>query len=391
MTTTVTRSDPSRPPLDPERGLHDRPERAESSPARALLARVGAPLLAPRGVIQVVACRPQQPLAAGGFAGTADPIAHLVRTIGKPGGYFAGYAAFDRLAADTSAASTRAVTTMTKASAGASPAAKRTVSPPSTGTAASPRTSSTAKSSSTAKGSTKTSSTAKGSTKTSSTAKSSTKTSTTSTSTTSAKELAFLEDKNLSIEEKLYRFIVLMTKKGDQELVDAMKSYDQRRAEAAKASSAARAQASSHPSSGGGGGFLGSLVGGITGAVGSILKDAGGPLLAAATSAVGLPSLAPLARSAGGALGSIVAGAIGGGSRSSSASSSSAASSTAATASKTSSSGSTSASDTGAFDEKVEMLNLQMMSEKQTAMFTLLSNIIKSIHDTQMAAVQNIR
>ena len=42
-------------------------------------------------------------------------------------------------------------------------------------------------------------------------------------------------------------------------------------------------------------------------------------------------------------------------------------------------------------DEKLEMLNLQRLVEKQDAMFAALSNVLKSFNDTRMAVVQNLR
>jgi hypothetical protein len=62
----------------------------------------------------------------------------------------------------------------------------------------------------------------------------------------------------------------------------------------------------------------------------------------------------------------------------------------AATTAKTSSSTST-ASGSDDFDERVEAMNLQRLVEKQQAMFGILSNALKAMHDTQMNAIQNVR
>ena len=219
-------------------------------------------------------------------------------------------------------------------------------------------------------------------------------------------ELAFLDDKTLSVEDKLYRFMALMAKKQDEALEAAMRSYADRKEAAAK-----KASASS------GGGLL-SLAGDVVGGLGSALgevggavvkgakvvaKDLGGPLLAAAVTAVGLPQLAPVALQVGGTLGKAlvegVASAAGIGQPAKKSTGSTAALATAqgdaaatasaSTASSTSSSTSTSAADD--FDEKLEMLGLQRMVEKGNALFAALSNALKSMHDTQLSVVANIR
>ncbi len=247
---------------------------------------------------------------------------------------------------------------------------------------------------------------------------------TTASTSSTARELAFLDDKHLSIEDKLFQFMVLMTKKNDQELIDAMKEYEGKKtaaqgktSSADKASSPSQAKPASQPkreSSGGGlFGFLGDALGGIgktlVGGAESLVKDLGGPLLAGAATAVGLPFLAPVALQMGGSLGAglidVVASSVGLGQGSasgggSSKGTSSASGSTGAASSKsgssakssTSSSAKSSATATDAeFDEKLEMFKLQRLVEKQSAMFAALTNAMKSMHDTKMTTVQNIR
>jgi hypothetical protein len=249
---------------------------------------------------------------------------------------------------------------------------------------------------------------------------------TTASTSSTARELAFLDDKHLSIEDKLFQFMVLMTKKNDQELIDAMKEYEGKKtaaqgktSSADKASSPSQAKPASQPkheSSGGGGlfGFLGDALGGIgktlIGGAESLVKDLGGPLLAGAATAVGLPFLAPIALQMGGALGAgiidVVASSVGLGQGSASGGSSaskgtSSASKSAGSAlsksdssakSSTSSSAKSSAAATDSeFDEKLEMFKLQRLVEKQSAMFAALTNAMKSMHDTKMTTVQNIR
>jgi hypothetical protein len=265
------------------------------------------------------------------------------------------------------------------------------------------------------------------------TSKTATSKSTASTSSTAtARELAFLDDKHLSIEDKLFQFMMLMTKKSDQELIDAMKVYEGKKTAAqSKTSSPDKASSSSdvrpasqpqHESSGGGlFGFLGDALGGIgktlVGGAESLVKDLGGPLLAGVATAVGLPFLAPIALQMGGSVGAgiieVVASSVGlgtgsasaGGAASKSASSASrspasatksasaaSSKSTSSVKSSTSSSAKSSAVATdGEFDEKLEMFKLQRLVEKQSAMFSALTNAMKSMHDSQMTAVQNIR
>jgi hypothetical protein len=271
-----------------------------------------------------------------------------------------------------------------------------------------------------------------GATSKTATSKSTSKTTARTSSTATARELAFLDDKHLSIEDKLFQFMMLMTKKSDQELIDAMKVYEGKKTAAqSKTSSPDKASNSSdvrpasqpqHESSGGGlFGFLGDALGGIgktlVGGAESLVKDLGGPLLAGVATAVGLPFLAPLALQMGGSVGAgiieIVASSVGlgtgsasaGGAASKSASSASrspasasksaSAASSKSTSSVKSSTGSSAKSSAvatdGEFDEKLEMFKLQRLVEKQGAMFSALTNAMKSMHDSQMTAVQNIR
>ena len=284
------------------------------------------------------------------------------------------------------------------------------------------------------------------------TAKSTTKKATTTKATTAkstaAKELAFLDDPTLSIQDKLYQFMALQMRKSNQALKDAMLEYEGKRAQsaakqtAAKASTSGASSSSSTPakkSSGGGGlfGMLGDALGGIADAVvggaESLAKDLGGPLLAAGCTAVGLPFLAPVALQIGGTIGKAAVGGVasmvgkaasslfggssqdlgeavlgpavaasGGGSTSATATAAKALSSTSAgtTTAKASSSTTTKASSTTSkaaasegddFDERVEAMNLQRLVEKQQAMFGILSNALKAMHDTQMNAIQNVR
>jgi hypothetical protein len=196
-------------------------------------------------------------------------------------------------------------------------------------------------------------------------------------------EWAFLSDPHLSIEEKLFRFMLLVQKKTDEELTKKMQDY--------------RAK---HVTGGSGGGrsstsgldllgvakrvidplgLVGKLLGGKDGGIlGQALQGLGGPLLAALATAVGLPHLAPAALELGGQLGGIAAqavgsavGATGGGAKAESAGSA--------------------RKESGTPDERLALLEIQRLVEKQNQMFTLVSNILKGMHEAGMAAVHNVR
>ncbi|MBS1108101.1 MAG: hypothetical protein H6Q88_93, partial [Anaeromyxobacteraceae bacterium] len=47
--------------------------------------------------------------------------------------------------------------------------------------------------------------------------------------------------------------------------------------------------------------------------------------------------------------------------------------------------------EAGSPDERLEMLEIQRLVEKQNQLFTLVSNLMKSMHDTSMVAIQNVR
>jgi len=203
-------------------------------------------------------------------------------------------------------------------------------------------------------------------------------------------EWAFLSDPSLSVEEKLSRFMIAVQKKLGDELTEKMSDY---KAKYGEGGTETKSQES--------GGFLGSILGAIFPAggifdkvlggleklLGEALKSLGGPLLAALATAVGLPALAPAALKVGESLGKALA----------SSTTTSKAKTTKATTTK-SSTGSTSKApstpkkaEPGSPDERLEMLEIQRLVEKQNQLFTLVSNLMKSMHDTSMVAIQNVR
>jgi hypothetical protein len=136
-----------------------------------------------------------------------------------------------------------------------------------------------------------------------------------------------------------------------------------------------------------------SVFGGVDEFLKNALQVLGGPLLAALATALGLPMLAPAALALGEGLGAM----LGGGSKP-------AKPKTDTTKDKTPTKGTTTKPKTdpkadpktgtgeaGSPDERLEMLEIQRLVEKQNQMFTLVSNVMKGMHETTMVAIQNIR
>ena len=203
-------------------------------------------------------------------------------------------------------------------------------------------------------------------------------------------EWAFLSDPSLSLEDKLSRFMIAVQKKLGDELTEKMNDY--------KAKYGEDGTETKKEESGGffgsilgaifpAGGIFDKVLGGLEKLLGEALKSLGGPLLAALATAVGLPALAPAALKVGESLGKALA----------SSTTTSKAKTTKATTTK-SSTGSTSKApstpkkaEPGSPDERLEMLEIQRLVEKQNQLFTLVSNLMKSMHDTSMVAIQNVR
>ena len=215
-------------------------------------------------------------------------------------------------------------------------------------------------------------------------------------------EWAFLSDPSLSLEDKLSRFMIAVQKKLGDELTDKMDEY---RAKYGEGGDEVKGEAKKEdpgffgsilgaifPS----GGIFDKVLGGLEKLLGDALKALSGPLLAALTSAVGLPMLAPAALKVGASLGSAVAGALSGGKAKGSSSGTKTTKSTAAKpgssgSAATKSTASTKKGEAGSPDERLEMLEIQRLVEKQNQLFTLVSNLMKSMHDTSMVAIQNVR
>ena len=221
---------------------------------------------------------------------------------------------------------------------------------------------------------------------------------TTGTAASSASSsLAFLKDSRLSVEEKLARLMVQLSDKYEKQLEQKLQQFANLDAGKTGSTSSTKKSASAGSST------LAALGEGLTtllskaglgkAASGSLLSklasQVAGPVLAGAATALGLPALAPLILKAGPLLGGIAGGALTGltGAAASKGTAAKGAS-TRASSSTSSSAGSSSTSETS---EKALMTEIQILQEKQKEMFSLVSNILRSMHDTKMAVIGNVR
>lgn len=204
--------------------------------------------------------------------------------------------------------------------------------------------------------------------------------------------LAFLDDPKLSLEEKLLKLLSYLNDRWNKELDQKMKEFKQ------TTTSAPAAGGGSSSSSGGLGGFLKKAVSFASSAmpglglqlqalespaVRSALRSVAGPALAAVATAVGQPELAPVALKYGPDVVDAVAGVA------SSASSG-------APAGPAGSSRSTAAKETAGGigsdrNDQLKLMELQRILDQQKEMFSLVSNMLRTTHETRMAVVQNVR
>jgi hypothetical protein len=198
-----------------------------------------------------------------------------------------------------------------------------------------------------------------------------------------AGSLAFLKDPRLSVEEKLARLMIQLSDKYERQLEEKLRQFaDLESGKATPSASTAKK---------GSWGALGALGDGISALLGKAGAKAGGgtssltgallpklatqltgPVLAGAATVLGMPALAPAILKAGPAIGGVLASLTGG------------------AAPKPKATG-TPASSTPAPSEKQLMTEIQILQEKQREMFTLVSNILRSQHDTKMAVISNVR
>lgn len=201
-------------------------------------------------------------------------------------------------------------------------------------------------------------------------------------STTASKtdSLAFLRDPKLSLEQKLIKLLGYLNAKWDKELQEKLDKIA-----AADAAGAATKTSAAKPKSKG---LFGSIASAVSGALGgpgvlldalkipavkTALKKLGGPVLAAAASALGLPAAAPLLLQYGPTVVDAALGIAG------------------AAQGKTSQATSTSGAAMSESERQSVVMEIQNIRAKQNEMFTLVSNILKSNHDTRSAIINNIR
>jgi len=192
--------------------------------------------------------------------------------------------------------------------------------------------------------------------------------------TSASGSLAFLKDPRLSVEEKLARLMVHLSDKYEKQLEQKLQQYSDLESGRATSSSSSRKSTSSSSLVKSGLSSLLSKAGlsGLLKADGlqKLLGQVAGPVLAGAATALGMPTLAPAILKAGPMVGGLASGtlaAIAGGA------------------------GGSSGASGEASSEKRLMTEIQILQEKQKEMFTLVSNILRSQHDTKMAVLSNVR
>jgi len=228
--------------------------------------------------------------------------------------------------------------------------------------------------------------------------------------------LAFLDDKRLSIEEKLVRLLAYLNGKWDKDLEAKMKELKGADASAKASGGSTSSATSKSTKSSGVLGSIGAIVNvakqffpqvGIALSVlqsplaREVLSKVGGPVLAAAATAAGFPQLAPVALRYGPALIDAAAGlATSIGNEAASA----AVASTVAPASSGAVSGSSTGASSGSAgsapgdgalssdrDAQLKLMEIQWIMDQQKEMFSLVSNLLRTGHDTRMAVIQNVR
>ena len=206
-------------------------------------------------------------------------------------------------------------------------------------------------------------------------------------------EWSFLTDPSLSVEEKLARFMMAVQKKLDGELTQKMKDYKAKYGEGGTETKKDE------------GGIFSTILkvicpplaiadavfGGVDEFLNDALRALGGPVLAALATAVGLPMLAPAALALGQGLGAMLAGGSTAAKPKSGSSGTTKDKTTTKPKTDPKAGPKTGSGEAGSPDERLEMLEIQRLVEKQNQMFTLVSNVMKGMHETTMVAIQNIR
>jgi hypothetical protein len=216
---------------------------------------------------------------------------------------------------------------------------------------------------------------------------------------TKAGPLAFLDDKALSVEEKLMRLLSYLSAKWDKDLEKKLKEFQTGQQQGGSTTTAAAPK----KKSGGLLGSIGSVVGAATKffpavgiavealknpAIRAVVSKIGGPVLAAAATALGYPALAPLLLKYGPAVVDVaagIAGSVDGGTTGSGG--------TSASGGTAAASAGSSPSETGMNDREMQLklMEIQRIRDLQKEMFSMVSQILRSGHETRMNVIQNIR
>jgi len=207
----------------------------------------------------------------------------------------------------------------------------------------------------------------------------------TTTTTSLPAELSFLKDPGMSVQEKVFRLLLYFQQKYDKEVEAKMAAYTGKTKTTTTTSSTGRSAAKSMFAKAFG--VMKTLVPGLAAlenpAVAKLVKQLSGPVLAAAVTAIGHPELAPIvAKFAPQVLSALADGAQEQGARSDV---------SAPASSSGSSSSSSSSSSTSEADEKKLAAELQWAMERQQAMTAMLSAVLKTMHETNMDVIHNIR
>jgi hypothetical protein len=229
----------------------------------------------------------------------------------------------------------------------------------------------------------------------------------TTTAKKSADPLAFLKDPSLGVEQKLMRLLAHLNAQYEAEMQEKMNVLAGKADAAKSKSSGSSTSATSKPKKKG---LLSSIVDGVnqffpavgiaasllkTKSVQTLLGKIGGPVLAAAASAMGFPALAPALLKLGPAIVNVAVDAAkafdAGANTSAGGPSASASKASASSTAKSSSSSATAKKELSDGDRQLHMMELQRLQEKQKEMFQLVSNILKANHDTRFAIIGNVR
>jgi len=181
-----------------------------------------------------------------------------------------------------------------------------------------------------------------------------------------------LNDPNMSLEDKLALLMSKLSEHLDKQINDKMKSIENQMAKEKSGNSSNGAK-----KSGKSGGGLFSSIGKLFGSAGRILGGAAGTVF-------GGPLGGMLGSGLGGKLGSALGGIFGGGGSS--------AASSAGSSNGSNGTGSTGGSGNGQ-DSNLQLLQtqLQQLLQKRQQMFQTMSNVVKSLHDTSMNTIRQLK